>query len=125
MLTTIVDFQCREFTDSLLQRHDIVLLDEKPGTVDFRNGFARPVGEMFAEGNIGEEGFTTRALVRERNGCAKIDDGEKDFANPVVTKETEGNEWEKEFTTQVMKELLKNFNIQILDVEERTGIGDL
>ena len=63
VLTTIMDFQCRGFTDSLLQWHDIVLLDEKPGTVDFRNGFARPVGEMFAEGNIGEEGFTTRALV--------------------------------------------------------------
>ena len=50
VLTAMVDFQCREITDSFHQKQqNIILLDEKPGTAVSRNGFDKPVGEMFAK----------------------------------------------------------------------------
>ena len=57
--------------------------------------FANPVltWKIVGKGNVGEEEFTTRAHVREKNGFARKGDGEEEFANPIK------------------KELLKNFNI--------------
>ena len=106
VLTTIVDFQYMEFTDSLQQQENINLLDKKPETTDFKNGFAKigvgdeefakPVGKMFVENNDGEiaSQVLTVEVFAEGNDAVE-DDGEEEFT-----------------TRALVRKLLKNFNIR-------------
>ena len=119
VLTTLVDLQCREITDSFyLKQENTNLLDKKSETTDFKNGFAmigvgdeefdKPVGEMLAKVDDDETASQESTVKVSAEGFDTVEgDGEEEFANPVL------------------KKLLKNVNIQILDVEDRTGIGDL
>ena len=85
VLTAMVDFQHREYTDSTLQKLDF-MSSEKPET----------------------------ALAMAAEIFAKFGNGEEEFANPVLTGEifADGDDDGEEFTCQVVRELVKISSMQ-------------